>query len=316
MRLWQRSMIACARSGRMKAWAQGARAGTALAERFVAGPDVACGVRRAAALIGEGIRSSLFYLGEYLDDPHVVERNVREKIGIAQALGRAGLDVHVSVDPTQIGYSIHPDLARSNAERIAEAVAKAAGGKLGVHMLMIDMEDESLVDATVSLHDELAASGLPVGLTLQAYLRRTQSDLARQIARGASVRLVRGAFAAGDRHAFTSEAEIKANYRSLMEMMLSRKAVDSGFYASIATHDTALQDHARALAGIGDGPAYEFEMLLGVRGDVARSLARAGERVRLYLPFGEDWWPHALRRIGESPRNGLLLARSLLAGKR
>jgi len=160
----------------------------------------------------------------------------------------------------------------------------------------------------------LSEGGLPVALTLQAYLKRTSSDMEPLIDSGAKVRLVKGAFAASQDIAFTHQAEIKNNYRRLVELMLSKKAKEQGFYPIIATHDNKIHDFAIKIAkknGWKQGQ-YEFEMLLGVRSDVAEYLSDRGERVRLYVPFGHDWWPYAVRRIGENPRNGLLLARSLI----
>ena len=136
----------------------------------------------------------------------------------------------------------------------------------------------------------------------------------RLIGSGARVRLVKGAFVGRSDVAFTTEAEIKGNHRKLVELMLAPEAQANGFYPIIATHDDRIQAHAIELAGKNGWPqgSYEFEMLLGVRSDVAEGLARQGERVRLYVPFGHDWWPYAVRRIGENPANGLLLARSLI----
>jgi proline dehydrogenase len=164
-------------------------------------------------------------------------------------------------------------------------------------------------------HDELRDGGLPVALTLQAYLRRTEADLGRQIARGAHVRLVKGAFVAGAATSFTRRGEIKANSRRLIDLMFSPGARDSGFYPSIATHDEALLRYAaeRAKANGWPDDAWEIEMLLGVRDRLAAWLAASGRRVRLYLPFGRDWWPYAIRRIGENPANMTLLARSLIS---
>jgi len=314
-RLWQSTMIALARSPSTKRWVQGARGASSLATRYVAGARATSGVERAALLARKGIRSSLFYLGEYVDRPELVEENVVAKLEVAALLGAAGLDVHVSVDPTQIGHLVDPAVARRNARRLAEAVAQASGDRPGVHALMLDMEDQSVTDATIALHDEFAGAGLPVALTLQAYLRRTEADLALQVRRGSKVRLVKGAFAASRKVAFASQAEIKANSRRLIDAMFSRAARDAGFYPIVATHDDRLQAYSieRARANGWAAGEYEFEMLLGVRGDVAAELAHQGERVRLYVPFGRDWWPHAVRRIGENPRNALLLARSLVS---
>jgi proline dehydrogenase len=314
-RAWQTAMIGLARSARAKRFMQGSRAGSFLARKYVAGQAPADAVSVAGELLSrDGIRSSLFYLGEYADSAQRVTESVAAKLAVAAALGRTVLDVHVSVDPTQIGQSLDPAMAGGNARRIAEAVWQAAGGRPGAHCAMLDMEDASVVDATIALHDGLKREGLPVALTLQAYLRRTGGDLRRQIAAGSRVRLVKGAFVGAASVAYTSQREIKASYRRLAGLMLAPEARAGGFYPILATHDDALHAFAIETArrnGWRPGE-YEFEMLLGVRMAAARDLARRGERVRLYLPFGRDWWPYAVRRIGENPRNALLLARSLV----
>ena len=314
--LWQRSMIAAARSPRIKRFMQTSRATSFLADRYVAGKTAADGVARAQALLTEaGIRSSLFYMGEYVDTLERVELNVAQKLAAVAALAPTGLDLHISVDPTQIGHQVDPALVPDRARAIAAAIAAAAAGRPGVNALMFDMEDATVTGPTIALHDELQDAGLPVALTLQAYLRRTEADMAAQIARGSRVRLVRGAFAEGPAIAFTRTAEIKDSYRRLLGLMFSPAARERGFYPVVATHDTALQEVAMAEAARNGWPpdGYEFEMLLGVREDVARALAARGQRVRLYVPFGEDWWPHAVRRIGEYPGNAVLLARSLVS---
>jgi proline dehydrogenase len=314
-RTWQAGMIALARSNIVKQTMQDTRGTSALAARYVAGENPEAGVSRAATLLMQHkIHSSLFYLGEYVDRPLLVSENVAAKLAVVEKLGHADLDVHVSVDPTQIGQSINAEQARRNAFAIAEAIARSAAGRPGFHALMLDMEDESVVNSTIALHDDLRAARLPVALTLQAYLRRTEGDLQAQIARGSRVRLVKGAFAAGTRVAFTRQGAIKTNFRHLIELMLSRQAREAGFYPVIATHDDHLHAHAIEHAeGNGWHPSeFEFEMLLGVRDNVARALAARGHQVRLYVPFGRDWWPYAVRRIGENPRNAWLLARSLV----
>ncbi len=315
-RLWQRGMIALARSSSVKDFMQGRGGMKKLARRFVAGPDAASAFATAERLLDEkGIRTSFYYLGEYVDRLELVQENVDQKLAIAARLADADLDVHISVDPTQIGLQTDAEQVGPRARSIGRAIALASGGKPGLHCLMLDMEDASVVDFTLALHDDLRRLELPAAVTLQAYLRRTEGDLTKLIASGAKVRLVKGAFVGAKHVAFTTEAEIKANYHKLVALMLSEEARESGFYPIIATHDDRIQAEALALARENGWPqgAYEFEMLLGVRRDVAEALARQGERVRLYVPFGRDWWPYAIRRIGENPANGVLLARSLLA---
>lgn len=287
-----------------------------LATRYVAGRSPEDGIGRAEDLLARrGIRGSLFYLGEYVDTAELVAENVANKLAVAEALGRTDLDVHVSIDPTQVGHGLDSALARENVHRIAQAITQAAGDRPGVHCAMLDMEDQTVTDFTIALHDDLKKQGLPMALTLQAYLRRTETDLQAQIAAGSRVRLVNGALAAGPDVAFARRADVKRNYRRLIAAMFSPEARGSGFYPIVATHDDKLHDHAIHCADANGWPpdSYEFEMLLGVRGDVAEALARQGRRVRLYLPFGRDWWPYAVRRIGENPRNAWLLARSVVA---
>lgn len=312
---WQKALIALARSKHVKNFMQNSRATSFLRGKYVAGEHETHGVERALSLLQDhGVRSSLFYMGEYVDTVDLVELNVESKIKVAEALRDSALDIHVSVDPTQIGHHIDPALVEDRAHRIAQTIKDAIGNKtVGVNCLMFDMEDASLNDPTIGIHNQLQDEGFPVALTLQAYLYRTEGDLAAQIARGSRVRLVKGAFAAGAELAFQSTEEIKDNSRKLIEMMLSQTAKEAGFYPIIATHDTHLHDFAIAQARRNgwEPESYEFEMLLGVREDVAKRLSQKGERVRLYVPFGRDWWPHAARRLGENPANAALLVRSL-----
>lgn len=314
-RAWQLVMIKLACSPTAVQFMQGSRATSFLADKYVAGHDPAQAMRIVDELWStHKIRSSLFYLGEYVNHLDLVAENVANKLAIVCALEDTNLDVHVSVDPTQIGQSLDSALARDNALRIAEEIRRAAGNRTGVHCLMLDMEDASVIDATIALHDGLKQKNFPVALTLQAYLKRTVSDLETQIEAGSQVRLVKGAFVADSSYAYTRQKDIRANYRRLIEMMFSPRAKENGFYPIIATHDGRIQEFAMDVAQRNgwEPQQYEFEMLLGVRSDRARSLAQLGERVRLYVPFGRDWWPYAVRRIGENPRNAILLARSLI----
>lgn len=312
-RVWQRAMIGIACSPTAKRTMQHSRLGRSLAARYNGGETVAQAVAAAEAMLRQNLRASLFHLGEYVNTQALVDLNMREIGAVAQAVAGSQADAHVSVDPTQIGHGVVAGLVRPHALKIARQIASIPASPHRLRMMMLDMEDASLNDPTIALHDELKAMGLPVGLTLQAYLRRTEIDLARQIRAGAAVRLVKGAFEAGPEISFTRTSEIKANYRKLMAMMLSREAKAAGFYPIIATHDDRLHREAMGLARANGWPphTYEFEMLKGVRSDVAARLAAGGERVRLYLPFGVDWFPYAMRRIGENPRNAVLLGRSL-----
>ncbi len=257
-----------------------------------------------------GIRASLFYLGEYVADADAIEHNTRQAMQACAALGQAGLDVHVSIDPTAIGYMRGDELGRGNARRIAAAAREASAG--GRDWVVLDMEDSGLRERTCALHCELLQAGLPAGLTLQARRLGTPADLAWTIGQRTSLRLVKGAFPerALD-HA--GRARIDQAYLDAAAIMLSPAAREAGFLPVFGTHDDRLAGAIMALARErGWAPeAFEFEMLYGVRPDWQLALRRLGYTVRVYLPFGQDWWPYAARRIGEHPRNAWLLARSL-----
>ncbi len=311
MSMFQRTAIALARSPGVGRAMRAMAARTSLAARFVGGADVDAAVRTAARLReAHGIRASLFYLGEYVDDPQAIEHNVAQALGACRALEHAGLDVHVSVDPTAIGYMRDDALGRDNARRIGLAARQTVG--LGRDWMVLDMEDSSICDRTCALHRELLQAGIPAGLTLQAQRRRTPQDLAWAIRQRTSLRLVKGAFPerALD-HA--GRARIDQAYLDAAAIMLSREALDSGFQPVFGTHDDRLAGAILALARERGWPpeAFEFEMLYGVRPDWQLALRRLGYNVRVYLPFGGDWWPYAVRRVGENPRNAWLLARTL-----
>lgn len=315
-RQWQSWMIGLARSARVTRWMQANRAAAALAGRFVAGGDVAAAVGVAGELERSGFKASLYYLGEYVEDPAIVAENGRQKIAAAEALDAARLQVHVSVDSSQLGYAIDDSAGAALASRIGARIRElgAAAGRDAV--LMLNMDDADYVPRILALRDRLLAAGIPVAQTLQAYLKRTEGDLAPIIAAGGQVRLVKGAFADPRPHAFQGAREIDGNYLALARTMLSPAAKAQGFRPVFGTHDHRLIARIRRLARDGGWRAgeYGFEMLYGVRPELQRELRDQGEAIRLYLPFGRDWWPYAVRRIGESPRNAMLLARTLLGG--
>jgi proline dehydrogenase len=251
-----------------------------------------------------GFKASLYYLGEYVKDPAIVAENGRQKIAVAESLGAAQLQIHVSIDSTQIGYALDEEAGQALALKIGARIRDLAGSNSAPPVLMLNMEDAEYVDRILALRASLLAAGVPVAQTLQAYLKRSADDLAPIVAAGGQVRLVKGAFADPRPHAHQGEAAIDANYLALARRMLSAEAKASGFRPVFGTHDEALSAEIRRIArNNGWQPGqYEFEMLYGVRTELQRKLREAGEQVRIYLPYGRDWWPYAVRRVGESPR--------------
>lgn len=317
MGLWQRAMIALATNEPLGHLAQGRSVLSGMSKRFVGGNDVAEAVETARSLKELDRLASLFFLGEYVSDERVVARTVKEYEAAAPALAAAGLDVHVSVDPTAIGSLLGGYVWRDNALRIARAVAAAGKDYPSDRVvLMLDMEDSSVTEATISMYEELRAAGLPAAVTLQAYLHRYQQHVRRCVVPGGRIRLVKGALAEPAEKAATSRDEIDRRFRVATELMLMPASRESGFYPIFATHDVAMIRHIRAVARLNgwEPGAYEFEMLYGVRPRLQERLA-AVERLRLYVPFGQAWWPYAVRRVGENPRNMALLARALFGGR-
>jgi len=311
MKLWQGTMIGLARNEALTRFMQERAPTSGLAARFVAGPEVADFMAAARRLRGHGFSTSAFFLGDSVADPEKVAANVEGIQAVVAAIGGDEVDLHVSIDPSQIGYALNDALGEANALSIAEALAgrPAAGRKT----LMLDMEDESYVPRTLALHHALWGRSLPVAVTLQAYLRRSAADIEELLAAGATVRLVKGAFLGNPPTAFTARRDIDASYRSLAGRMLSEDARAAGMRPVFGTHDEKVIAELRKLARRNGWRAgdYEFEMLFGVRPVLQQSLVDGGEAVRLYLPFGRDWWPYAIRRVGESPRNAWLVAKAL-----
>jgi proline dehydrogenase len=208
----------------------------------------------------------------------------------------------VSVKLTQVGMDIDPSLA----ERIVgEMVEHAAAAESFVR---IDMEGTPYTEATIAMTERLHAR-YPgsVGTVLQAYLYRTAADAQRLLAQGIRIRLCKGAYKEGPEHAYPSKADVDANYVRLMKRM-----VTSGVFCGIATHDEAIVEQMRrfvAAEGVAKN-AFEFQMLYGIRRDLQRSLVAEGFGVRVYVPFGTEWYPYFMRRLAERPANVLFLAKN------
>jgi proline dehydrogenase len=311
MRTWQRAMIALARSRGVTRAMHRSRLMRRLSRQFVGGASAAEAVQRAGRLRDEGLASSLFFLGEYEDSAERVEQTVQQLLAAAAAMAAANLDVHISVDPTQVGSLISWQHCRENLTRLGEAVRRAGSGRRKT--LMLDMEDSGVTEQTLEAFEALRSKDLPVALVIQAYLRRSKDDVTRLAQSGAMVRLVKGAFAEEARVAFTRRSEIDESYLALAEILLSRDSRARGVYPVFGTHDARMiSQAARTADANGWRPdEWEIEMLLGVRPDLQRELVAAGRAVRLYLPFGESWWPYSIRRVGENARNLAFVLRAI-----
>ena len=303
MRIWQKAMIGLARSESVTRRVQASRKLTRFAGQFVGGEDHGKATLRAAELKAAGLSASLFYLGEYVQDPAEIGRTTDALKAVAAGAAEQGLDVHLSVDPTQIGSMMSWDECRRNAEELARTVSRHAAG--GCDVLMLDMEDSSVVQPTLDLYFHLRGLGLPAAVTVQSYLHRTEDDLTALVADGAMVRLVKGAFAEPVSVAVTRREERDEAYRRAVVALFSAEAKRRGVRPVLGTHDHRMVEFARHAARAGGWSAdeWEVEMLLGVRPQYQKELVEAGVSVRLYLPFGSEWFPYSIRRVGENPAN-------------
>jgi proline dehydrogenase len=280
------------------------------ARRFVAGERLEDALAAIRALRAEGLRVTLDYLGEHVARAAAAEASAGAYGAILAALHRTGGDSTLSLKLTQLGLDLDPRLCEALLGRILDAA--------GETFVRIDMESSAYTEATLALFERLWAAGRRnVGVVIQAYLRRSPDDLERLIRLGARVRLVKGAYAEPPSVAFAQKRDVDAAFARLAERLLR-----DGAYPAIATHDERLiAAAARAAAAAGRSREdFEFQMLYGVRRDLQAALRREGYRVRVYVPFGEEWYPYFMRRLAERPANLAFVVGSLLrergAGRR
>jgi proline dehydrogenase len=262
--------------------------------RFVAGETLEEALPALEALSRAGLRTTVDVLGESVTSPELASAAADRYIATLPALASRGLDANVSVKLTQMGLAIGPDVCRANVMRILDA-ARAVDG-----FVRFDMEDHTQTDATLAIWREAQAAYPRVGVVIQTALRRSAADVDAIIAAGGSVRLCKGAYDEPASVAYRQKKTVDANYARLMERLLK-----SGQYHALATHDPALIARALAFAeaeGI-DRDRFEFQMLYGVRRDLQRMLEERGYTVRIYVPYGREWYPYFMRRLAERPAN-------------
>jgi proline dehydrogenase len=265
-----------------------------LAARYIAGTSTDDAVRVARDLRSRGLQASVDILGESVASREEAEAYTNSYLDALAALDDAGMRPHVSVKPSALGSLLDWELCKTHVQRIVEQAAVYGGD------VCIDMEWSHSIDGTIGMYRELRAAGLDnVAMVTQARLHRTRSDLAQLGPLEPHVRVCKGIYPEPSRIAYTEPEAIRRNYVFCLDTLLA-----SGGYAAIATHDEALVVAAleRLAAHERGRDTYEFQMLLGVRQDLAESLAAAGHTVRIYVPFGPDWHQYAARRFKESPQ--------------
>ncbi|MEO5825163.1 MAG: proline dehydrogenase family protein [Gemmatimonadales bacterium] len=265
------------------------------ASRFVPGETLDEALAVTRDLQSRGIAVTLDLLGESVESPAEAEAARDTYIDILRAMQREGFEVNASLKPTQMGLDIDPALYQASIRAILDVARETDG------FVRIDMESSAYTQRTLDFFEELAPAFIgQTGVVIQAALRRSTADIERLIALGARVRLCKGAYLEPPSVAYPDKKDVDAHYIRLMERLLT-----DGNFPGIATHDEAMIEHARRfVAENGIAPdRFEFQMLYGVRRDLQDALVREGFRMRIYLPFGSQWYPYLMRRLAERPAN-------------
>jgi proline dehydrogenase len=275
-----------------------------IAERFVAGDTLADAVRCAKQLNASGLLVTLDPLGEQVTDRAEAIHATDVAVQTIEAIATEGIQGNISVKATQLGLELDESLCRDNLRRILDR-ARELGDAQGEIFVRLDMESSEFTERTISLVEHCFAEGYRnVGTVVQSYLRRAASDVDRLVAIGSRVRLVKGAYREPDQVAFPDKAVVD---RKFVEAMMT--LLDAGHYPAIATHDEAMIRATRNYAfeyGIAR-TSFEFQMLYGIRRDLQIRLREEGYNVRVYLPFGDSWYPYLMRRMAERPANLLFV---------
>jgi proline dehydrogenase len=292
----------------VRAFAERSTAGNRLASRFVAGTSIEDAVAAARRLNDEGIDVTIDALGESVLQVAQAEESAAVYNRLLDAIESNHLRAHISLKLSQMGIDIGgPGAGPELAERIVGELIEHAS-RIG-SFVRIDMEDSGHTEATLTMTERLHARyPNAVGTVLQSYLFRTEQDLDRMLAQGIRIRLCKGAYREPPTVAYAGKTYTDASYVRLMKTM-----VTSGVYCGIATHDEKIIDKMRRFVeehGIAKD-RFEFQMLYGVRRDLQRALVAEGFRMRVYLPFGAEWFPYFMRRLAERPANALFVAKNL-----
>jgi proline dehydrogenase len=276
-----------------------------VASRYVAGATLEDALRVVRDLNGQGAMATIDLLGEEVKERDKAQAAVEEYLRVFAAIEREGLDSNVSIKLTLLGLKIDESFCRDNVERI---VARAGEFR---NFVRIDMEDHTTTDATLRIYHDLFPRYGNLGVVLQAYMRRTLADIAALPRQGASVRLCKGIYVEPQAVAWKDYETVRANFVLALE-----KILDHGIYPAVATHDEYLVCQAVGLIdkrGL-RREQYELQMLLGVREELRRILIAAGHRLRVYVPYGRDWYPYSMRRLRENPEVARHVMRAMLAG--
>jgi proline dehydrogenase len=282
----------------------GMRSRGGFARRFIAGESVDEAIDAAREIQAAGLHVTLDYLGESVASMAAADAATRACVAILEAIAASGIERNVSLKLTQLGLTIDRATCVDNLRRILDAAAARD------FFVRIDMENSTYTGVTLEVFETMWQQGYRnAGVVLQSYLPRSETDAARMNELGARVRLVKGAYKEPKDVAYQAKADVDAAFVRIMKLLLA-----GGTFPAIATHDAAMLEATRAFAaqrGIG-AANYEFQLLYGIRRDLQSQLKREGYGVRVYVPFGREWFPYFMRRLGERPANVGFVIRGVL----
>jgi len=299
------SVLASSRLLQRLASRYGMRRSGSFARRFIAGESVFEAIEAARIIEQQGLSITLDLLGESVitfDEATAATQAYQETIAAVEA---AGIGRNISLKLTQLGLDVDRATCIDNLRRVLDRASRAD------FFVRIDMEGSAYTDLTLDVLETVWHIGFQnVGTVIQSYLKRSAQDIERLNSTGVRVRLVKGAYREPPEVAFQKKEDVDAAFIELMRLLLR-----NGNYPAIATHDPAMLEATRTFAdqnGIGKDK-FEFQMLYGIRRDLQASLAKEGYTFRVYVPFGKDWFPYFMRRLGERPANVGFVVRSLLS---
>jgi len=276
-----------------------------VARRFVAGETLDDAIQAARAINRAGRSASLDLLGENVSGEAGARSAADGYLAMFDRIEREKLDANVSLKLTQLGLDLGEPLCQELLEKIVEHATRQG------NFVRVDMEGSAYTQRTVEMTKRVRAKYTGVGTVMQAYLYRAEQDIQDLLAAGCRLRLCKGAYKEPPEIAFPEKKDVDANYLKLMKMILP-----SGTYHGIATHDPAMIDATKQFVREKNiaRDQFEFQMLYGIRSDLQEQLVREGYRLRVYIPFGTDWFPYFMRRLAERPANLIFFLRNLLSG--
>jgi len=300
------AFIALSENRSLRHMAESSSLGHQVSSRFVAGTTIEEALKATQETNALGMSVSLDNLGENVTNPDEARESAQLYHELLDRIAERGLDANVSLKLTHMGFDVDRQLAIDIVEKLV------AHARETHNFVRVDMEGSSYTQRTLELvqqiHSRNGNRGL-VGAVIQAYLRRSEGDVQNLICQGTRIRLCKGAYKEPPEIAFPDKTDVDANYVKLMKLLLK-----SGIYHGIATHDEKMISATIAFAQAEKLPAtaFEFQMLYGIRRDLQRELVKQGWRMRVYIPFGTEWYPYFMRRLAERPANALFVARNLL----